>query len=108
MTSREIVQMGLAFAGPPRIAYGMGGGFPRYVPLSGGVRAQLARTPWTQYDGYWRCMTSGGNTWRRLENVTKGEVWKGALEESWDLLESYEFPQTDAVELYEEHGGALP
>ncbi|HOM80826.1 MAG: hypothetical protein GX785_14585 [Armatimonadetes bacterium] len=102
MASREIVQMSLAFAGPPRIAYGMGGGFPSDIAFVRRSPAPNSRaTPWTQYDGYWEMHDEWGNTWRRLENVTKGEVWKGALEESWDLLESYEFPQTDAVELYE-------
>lgn len=102
MTSREIVQTSLAFAGPPRIAYGMGGGFPCDLAHVGRKGAPNSRaTPWTQYEGYWEMHDEWGNTWRRLENITKGEVWKGVIEESWGLLDTYEMPRTDGPELYE-------
>jgi uroporphyrinogen decarboxylase len=103
MTSREIVQMSLAFASPPRIPYAMGGGFPSDVRGVGHKPApNRATQPWTERDGYWDMIDQWGNEWRRLEAITKGEVTKGVIEESWDLLESYEFPKTDAPELYED------
>lgn len=102
MTSREIVQMSLAFAGPPRIVYGMGGGFPRDMASVGRGPALNSRAkPWQKKNGYWEMVDEWGNIWRRLESITKGEVWKGVIEESWDLLDTYEFPKTDAPELYE-------
>ncbi|NLC55953.1 MAG: hypothetical protein GX774_03845 [Armatimonadetes bacterium] len=101
MTSREIVQASLEFAGPPRIPFAMGGGFPSDIAGVGrkGALGSRAR-PWRQCGSYWEMVDEWGNIWRRLESITKGEVWKGAIEESWDLLESYQFPQTDAPELY--------
>ncbi len=103
MTSREIVKASLAFAGPPRIPYGMGGGFPSDLRGVGRKAAPNSKAHgWKQYDGYWEMIDAWGNVWRRLENITKGEVYKGVLEESWDLLDSYDFPKTDSVELYED------
>ena len=103
MTSREIVQTSLAFAGPPRIPYGMGGGFPNEIRS---VRRKPAPNsyakPWTQHGDHWEMVDDWGNVWRRLESITKGEVSKGVIEESWDLLDSYEFPKTDGADLYEE------
>jgi len=103
MTSREIVQTSLAFAGPPRIPYGMGGGFPSDICSVRRRQASNSRaTPWIRRQGYWEMTDEWGNVWRRLESVTKGEVFHGVIEDSWDLLETYEFPRTDAAELYEE------
>jgi len=103
VTSREIVQMSLAFASPPRIPYAMGGGFPNDFR---GVRRKPApnrtQQPWTERDDYWDMIDEWGNEWRRLESITKGEVYKGVIEESWDQLERYEFPKTDSPDLYEE------
>ena len=103
MTGREIVQASLAFAGPERIAYGMGGGFPSDVRHVGRKAATNSRArEWQQHDGYWESTDQWGNTWRRLESITKGEVHHGVIEDSWDLLDAYEFPRTDAAELYED------
>lgn len=103
MTSREIVKMSLEFAGPPRIPYGMGGGFPNDMHGVGRKGAPNSRGKgWKQYDGYWEMIDEWGNIWRRLENITKGEVYKGVIQDSWDLLDTYEFPKTDGVELYED------
>jgi uroporphyrinogen decarboxylase len=105
MNSRDIVKMSLAFASPPRIPYAMNGGFPSDIRGVGRKAApNRATQPWTEHPekGYWDMFDMWGNEWRRLEPVTKGEVVKGVIEESWDLLESYDWPQTDAPELYEE------
>jgi len=103
MTSREIVRMSLAFASPPRIPYGMGGGFPSDLRgVSRKPAPNRKQQPWTQRAGYWDMIDEWGNLWRRLENITKGEVYRGVIEESWDLLDAYEFPRTDLAELYEE------
>lgn len=103
MSPREIVKMSLAFEGPPRIPYGMSAGFPRDMRGVGRKPAPNSQAkPWRKTNGYWEMMDEWGNTWRRLESITKGEVWKGVIEENWDLLDSYEMPRTDAPELYEE------
>ena len=102
MTSREIVQASLAFAGPPRIAYGMGGGFPSDLRRVGREAAPNSRAqPWQQRQGYWEMVDEWGNEWRRLESITKGEVHHGALEDGWELLESYDWPRSGEPQLYE-------
>ena len=102
MISREIVKMSLEFAGPPRIPYGMGGGFPRDMHSVGRKGAPNSRAKsWKKYDDYWEMIDEWGNVWRRLESITKGEVYRGVIEDSWDLLDTYEFPKTDGADLYE-------
>lgn len=103
MTSREIVLTSLDFAGPPRIPYGMGGGFPRDMRHVRRKSAPNSRARgWKNYGDYWEMVDEWGNIWRRLENITKGEVYKGVIEDSWDLLDTYEFPKTDGADLYED------
>jgi uroporphyrinogen decarboxylase len=103
MTSREIVQMSLAFAGPPRIPYAMGGGFPSdFRGVSRKPAPNRKQQDWTQRGTYWNMIDEWGNEWRRLESITKGEVHKGVIEKSWDLLETYDWPDVDRAELYEE------
>ena len=103
ITSREIVQQSLAFAAPPRIPFAMGGGFPSdFRGVSRGPAPNRRTQPWTERDGYWNMIDEWGNEWRRLENITKGEVHRGVIEEGWDLLETYQWPDVDRADLYEE------
>ena len=103
ITSREIVQMSLAFASPPRIPYAMGGGFPSDFRGVGRKPApNRSQHPWTERSGYWNMVDEWGNEWRRLESITKGEVYKGVIEEGWELLDSYDWPDVDRADLYEE------
>ena len=102
MTPRAIVKMSLDFAGPPRIPYAMGGEFPSDLRSVGraGARNSRARGWEQKADGSWDMIDEWGNTWGRLEGITKGEVTHGVVEEDWSLLDDYEFPQTDDPELY--------
>jgi uroporphyrinogen decarboxylase len=103
VSSREIVQQSLAFAKPPRIPFAMGGGFPsdfRGVSRKAAPNRQMQ--PWTEREGYWNMVDEWGNEWRRLESITKGEVHKGVIEEGWELLETYQWPDVDRADLYEE------
>lgn len=104
MTPRQIVCASLAFAGPPRIAYGMGGGFPsdlRWVGHKGPANSR-ARAWTRQPGGYWDMIDMWGNEWRRLESVTKGEVYRGVLQQSWELMDTYDWPDLDRAELFED------
>jgi hypothetical protein len=92
----------MEFAGPPRIAYGMGGGFPSDLRGVGHSPPHNSRARgWQDHGAYWDMIDEWGNEWRRLEAITKGEVYKGVIQESWDLLDTYQWPQLDAAELYE-------
>ena len=105
MQPREIVKASLAFASPPRIVYGMDpeAGFPRDFRSVNRKRAPNSRaTSWAPVGDQEEMYDEWGNLWRRLGGITKGEPKIGVLEESWDQLDSYEFPKTDAMELYED------
>lgn len=103
LTSRDIVQQSLAFASPPRIPYAMGNGFPSDFRGVGRRPAPNRPTrPWTEHDGYFSMIDEWGNEWRRLESITKGEVYRGVIEQGWDLLETYDWPDVDRADLYEE------
>ena len=99
---RRIVQQSLAFEGPARIAYGMGGGFPSDIRSVGrkGARNSRARGWQQKPDGSWDMIDEWGNTWGRLEGITKGEVTHGVIEDDWSLLDGYEFPHADDPDLY--------
>lgn len=102
-SSREIVQQSLAFAAPTRIPFAMGGGFPSdFRGVSRKPAPNRPMQPWTEHDGYWNMIDEWGNEWRRLESITKGEVHRGVIEEGWELLESYQWPDVDRADLYEE------
>jgi uroporphyrinogen decarboxylase len=107
MSPREIVQASLAFTGPPRIPYAMGGGFPSDIRWVGHRRPVNSRArDWVERDGYFDMIDDWGNEWRRLEAVTKGEVHRGVIQDSWDLLETYDWPRFDDPSLYEDTAGA--
>jgi len=99
---RRIVQRSLAFDGPERIPYAMGGGFPSDVRFVGrkGAPNSRARDWEPKPDGSWDMVDEWGNTWGRLEGITKGEVTHGVIEEDWSLLESYQLPRVDDPALY--------
>ena len=104
MTPRRIVQKSLAFDKPPRIPLAMlpefGNDFRRVRRKDAPNRKQQ---PWTQQpEGHWTMIDEWGNLWRRLENITKGEVHRGVIQDGWDLLDDYEWPETDDPALYEE------
>ncbi len=103
MTPRNIVKMSLDFAGPPRVPWGMGGQFPCDLRTVGRGRAKNSRSRgWEQKpDGTWDMIDDWGNTWGRLEDITKGEVTRGVIEDDWSQLDEYEFPQADDPSLYE-------
>ena len=42
-----------------------------------------------------------GNIWGRLENITKGEVIRGVLEDGWEGLDDYQLPDYSPIELYQ-------
>ncbi len=101
MTSRERVESALSFSGPDRIPMGLPSPYPNDFSRSG-ISPDPNRKShgWEKKDGNWEMLDEWGNTWARLEDISKGEVAKGAIE-TWEMLESYEFPNYDLDMRYE-------
>lgn len=93
MSSREIVKRSLAFECPERIAMGLPAPYPNDM-VSAGVSASADPEVgvWREIDGRWLMRDEWGNTWGRLEGFTKGEVTHGVIEDDWDLLDGYQWP----------------
>jgi hypothetical protein len=87
MTSKEIVQRTLDFSGPERLARGLPA--PWGSDLAGvGVCTDDLETGWKQVsEERWEHRDVWGNTWARIENHSKGEVARGALERIEDVEE---------------------
>ncbi|QUI23308.1 hypothetical protein HZI73_13880 [Vallitalea pronyensis] len=108
MTSKQIIKDVIAFNSPARIgldfnephqddiAWILGAKLkhPQYEHLKewGHYENELKEVP--DFKGEVR-RDSYGNIYGRLEEKTKGECIKGALQEGWHLLETYSFPEYD-------------
>ena len=97
MEPREIIKRTLDYDGPDRVGHTFGDSDLVGVECTPITHA----TDWEQLgDGTWRRTDEWGNTWRRLDRSSKGEVAKGVLE-SLDDIEKYEFPDYSRPEDYE-------
>jgi hypothetical protein len=87
MTSKEVFQRTLDFTGPERLARRLPD--PWGSDLAGvGVRTDDLETGWTPVsEERWEHRDVWGNTWARIENHSKGEVARGALERIEDVEE---------------------
>jgi len=101
MTSREIVIKTLQFGRPERIAMDLPDPYPSdifwgWLPPD----PKCPGTPWRQLpDGTWEMVDEWGNTWRRLESISKGEVARGALE-NWEAMATHTWPDYASPERY--------
>lgn len=104
MTSKEIIKRVIRYDGPPRI------GFDFIAPCPGDIASIFAcgfasryddRLEWGDYPdvkalvpgfGGQVCMDCFGNIYGRLNEKTKGECIRGALQEDFSAVERYEFP----------------
>ena len=102
-SSREIVKQSLNFQCPPRIPFSLPEPWPRDIA---GVRRRTApnrsSTAWTRVGRFTERVDEWGNTWRRIEEFTKGEVAKGALEGDWSLLDTYDWPDVSGPDIWQE------
>ena len=97
MTSKEIVRRTLAYENPARLACGN----PTHSDfLHCDHRVKTYATDWTPVDGrLWERKDEWGNTWGRLEDISKGEVTRGVLEDV--SIDEYEFPDFSHFEDYQ-------
>ncbi len=108
MNSKQIVKMAINHENPPRPAMDMLDDSLSDIQRVSSIRLVKKGTEgykeWGKYpellnqvpnfNGEVR-LDDFGNIYGRLEGKTKGECVKGALEEDWDLLDSYEMPKLD-------------
>ncbi|MGQ9630541.1 MAG: uroporphyrinogen decarboxylase family protein [bacterium] len=102
MTGREIVKRSLSFSNPERVPMSLPKPYPNdFIHAGIGPHPKDRTRGWERVGDRWEMIDEWGNTWARLEGFSKGEVVKGVIEDSWDLLDSYEFPALDLPERYE-------
>jgi uroporphyrinogen decarboxylase len=101
MTSREIVRRAIDFAGPARLAFD---GFAYGTRHTDIITSYLdwefpyERKSWIEgnrefYLDFW------GNTWARVvtDKSTKGEIFRGIFQDSWDALDSWTVPKLSSA-----------
>lgn len=102
MKPREVVRRTLTFDRPDRIAMAMPDSFPCDLCIGGiDPDPDSPGSGWEEVEpGRWQRTDQWGNVWRRLEDRTKGEVARGALED-WDRLDELSLPDFDRPDRYE-------
>jgi hypothetical protein len=97
MNSREIVKRTLGFDYPERVARTFAGSD---IVITGAA-AKTYATDWHKADqNCWERKDDWGNTWRRIESFSKGEVFKGVIE-SLEDIDSYVFPDFSDEKSYQ-------
>lgn len=95
-TSRDIVKQTLDFAHPTRVARN----FYDSDIIMCFYAKKTYETDWEKIDDvFWERYDEWGNLWRRCDNTSKGEVYKGVLS-SLDDIENYHFPDFSQLEDY--------
>lgn len=97
MNAREIVERTLDYERPERVARSFGESDLVAVECT----ARTHATEWKEKgDGAWERTDEWGNTWRRLDRSSKGEVARGVLD-NIDRIDSCEFPDYSQARDYE-------
>jgi uroporphyrinogen decarboxylase len=96
MTSREIVKRTIDFAGPVRLAFDCFAYGKRYTDIITSYldwEFQYERKSWIEGNREFY-LDAWGNTWARVvtDKSTKGEIFRGALHDSWQALDSLKVP----------------
>jgi uroporphyrinogen decarboxylase len=101
LSPREIVRRSIHFEGTPRIGFKLPTPWPCDIFKVGRARApNRLTTGWTPNGPFMEHTDEWGNTWRRIGEITKGEVSHGVIEEDWRLLDTYEWPDVSSPEIW--------
>jgi uroporphyrinogen decarboxylase len=124
MERKEIIKRVIEFDSPPRI--GLDFNEPHEKDIAWIVSARLVnkkyehKSEWGYYEDDFKLVPGfngevrkdhWGNIYGRLEEKTKGECIKGALQDGWNLLDGYEMPEYDEsyekelVKIFKENEG---
>ena len=107
MTSKEIIKRVIKYDGPPRIGFDFIAPYPKDIRwiLSGEFKSRY--DSWLEWGEYADvkalvpgfegqvCMDCFGNVYGRLNEKTKGECLRGALQDDISKAEEYELPAID-------------
>ena len=100
MTPKEIVIRTLEFSGPERLARSLpqpwGSDFAGVGAEAGDLQTQWAKVG----DTRWEYCDMWGNTWARVDDTSKGEIAKGALEDI-NAVDDLPLPPLDEPERYD-------
>ena len=105
MTSKEIIKRIIHHDSPPRIGFSFNEGNPSDIKrVSAGRYYHRSHPEYREFGDYPELhakvpnfkgevrLTHDGNIYGRLGGKTMGECIKGALQDGWELLDSYELP----------------
>lgn len=96
MNSHEIVRRTLAFEGPERVAHS----FAPSDLIGSGPDIPNPEGEWRKInDREWRRVDEWGNVWGRVDDTSKGEIVKGALEDLGDV-ETFSLPDFSNPDYY--------
>lgn len=101
MTGREIIDRVIHFRNPERIGMSLPDPYPHDLTGAGPELPPEKRgVPWHEVGGgRWEMVDEWGNTWGRLEGITKGEVIRPAIKD-WAELDGIAWPDYGNPEYY--------
>lgn len=109
MTSREIINRVIRYDGPPRIGFDFISPYPSDIANVPACELKSPYDGWLDWGEYPEvkamvpgfagqvCMDCFGNVYGRLNEKTKGECLRGALQDDVSAVDRYEFPTPDPV-----------
>lgn len=104
LTPREIVKRCVHFHDAPRIAFNLPSPWQKDIR---GVRRGKAPNRETagwheskNTENFMEMVDEWGNKWRRIGDISKGEVYKGAIQDDWGLLDSYDWPDVSSTAIW--------
>jgi len=101
MTGRDIIRRVIRFDRPERIGLALPDPYPNDLVGAGPALPPEERgVPWHEVGaGRWEMVDEWGNTWGRLEGISKGEVIRPALPD-WAALDRLRWPAYDDPGVY--------
>ena len=121
MTSKELIRRVIEYRDPPRIGFDFNPPHPKDILWLAGARLKSPRyEPYLSWGDYPEIKAQVpdfrgqvhynlfGNIYGRLGHDSNGECIKGALQDGWELLDSYRLPELDPAYYDELRAQGIP